>query len=291
MKVIPFKIPKPSKELIRYQVDCQPYFYDKLHQHPEIQLSCILEGEGKLIVGDYIGRFGPGDIFLLGQNVPHVFRSDEVHYQPNEARQSHSIIVFFDLRAFGEAFWAAEELHEVKEFFEQLNGCYRVDVAEQEKFVEQVRQLHHKNKLEKVVGALQLVDALMHQATLQRLNLADQMHNLSEREGKRMEQVLQFLVEESHRQLTLEEVASVANMSREAFCRFFKERTRKTLVTFLNELRLSNACQALLHSDQTIASIAFTCGFTNLSHFNRVFMKTIGITPREFRRQATVNKV
>lgn len=291
MKVIPFKIPKPSKELIRYQVDRQPYFYDKLHQHPEIQLSCILEGEGKLIVGDYIGRFGPGDIFLLGQNVPHVFRSDDVYYQPDEARQCHSIILFFDLRAFGEAFWASEEMQEVKEFFEQQNGCYRVSMAAQDSFVEQVRQLQHKSKLEKVVCALQLVDMLMHQATLQRLNLADQMHNLSEREGKRMEQVLQFLVEESHRPLTLEEVASVANMSREAFCRFFKERTRKTLVTFLNELRLSNACQALLHSDQTIASIAFTCGFANLSHFNRIFIKTIGITPREFRRQATVTKV
>ncbi|SIT75763.1 AraC family transcriptional regulator [Pontibacter indicus] len=291
MKVIPFKIPKPSKELIRYQVDRQPYFYDKLHQHPEIQLSCILEGEGKLIVGDYIGRFGPGDIFLLGQNVPHVFRSDDVYYQPEEARQCHSIILFFDLRAFGEAFWASEEMQEVKEFFEQQNGCYRVSLEAQEHFVEQVRQLQHKSKLEKVVSALQLVDMLMHQATLQRLNLADQMHNLSEREGKRMEQVLEFLVEESHRQLTLEEVASVANMSREAFCRFFKERTRKTLVTFLNELRLSNACQALLHSDQTIASIAFTCGFANLSHFNRVFIKTIGITPREFRRQASVTKV
>ncbi|WP_266206215.1 AraC family transcriptional regulator [Pontibacter kalidii] len=291
MKVIPFKIPKPSKELIRYQVDCQPYFYDKLHQHPEIQLSCILEGEGKLIVGDYIGRFGPGDIFLLGQNVPHVFRSDDAYYQHDEARQSHSIILFFDLRAFGEAFWAAEEMQEVKEFFEQLSGCYKVCLAEPDNFVEQVRQLHHRHHLSKVVGALQLVDELMHKAALQRLNLADQMHNLSEREGKRMEQVLQFLVDESHRQLTLEEVASVANMSREAFCRFFKERTRKTLVTFLNELRLSNACQALLHSDQTIASIAFTCGFANLSHFNRVFIKTIGTTPRNFRRQATTNKV
>ncbi|GGG27994.1 AraC family transcriptional regulator [Pontibacter amylolyticus] len=291
MKVIPFKIPKPSKELIRYQVDCQPYFYDKLHQHPEIQLSCILEGEGKLIVGDYIGRFGPGDIFLLGQNVPHVFRSDDLYYQPGETSQSHSIILFFDLRAFGEAFWAAEEMQEVKEFFEQMNGCYRVNLTAPDSFREQVRQLQHKQNLEKVVSALQLVNVLMHQATLQRLNLADQMHNLSEREGKRMEQVLEFLVEESHRTLTLEEVASVANMSREAFCRFFKERTRKTLVTFLNELRLSNACQALLHSDQTIASIAFTCGFANLSHFNRVFVKTIGITPREFRRQATVNKV
>jgi AraC-like DNA-binding protein len=291
MKVIPFKIPKSSKELIRYQVDHQPYFYDKLHQHPEIQLSCILAGEGKLIVGDYIGRFGPGDIFLLGRNVPHVFRSDDVHYHPASDRKSHSIIVFFDLHAFGAEFWAAEELQETKDFFEHLSGCYRVNAADQETFIARVRQLQHKEKLEKVLGALQLVDVLMRQTTLQRLNLADQMHDLSEREGKRMEQVVQFLVEESHRQLSLEEVASVANMSREAFCRFFKERTRKTLVSFLNELRVSNACHALLHTDQTIAGIAFASGFANLSHFNRVFSKTIGTTPREFRRQAKAKEV
>lgn len=286
MKVIPFKIPKSSKELIRYQVDQQPYFYDKLHQHPEIQLSCILSGEGKLIVGDYIGRFGPGDIFLLGRNVPHVFRSDDAYYQPDSDKQSHSIIVFFDLHAFGGKFWAAEELQEAKDFFEQLNGCYKVSVADQDAFTQQVIQLKQKESLEKVLSALQLVNILMQQATLERLNLADQMHNLSEREGKRMEQVVQFLVEECHRSLTLEEVASIANMSREAFCRFFKERTRKTLVTFINELRVSNACHALLHTDQTIAGIAFSCGFANLSHFNRVFLKTLGTTPRQFRRQA-----
>ncbi len=291
MKVIPFKIPKSSKELIRYQVDHQPYFYDKLHQHPEIQLSCIIAGEGKLIVGDYIGRFEPGDIFLLGRNVPHVFRSDDAYYQGESNKKSHGIIVFFDLNAFGGKFWAAEELQEVKEFFENLNGCYKVNVSDPDAFIRQVIRLRQKEKLEKVLGALQLVDVLMRQANLQRLTLDDQMHNLSEREGKRMEQVVQFLVEQSHRQLSLEEVASVANMSREAFCRFFKERTRKTLVTFLNELRVSNACHALLHTDQTIAGIAFSFGFSNLSHFNRVFLKTLGSTPRQFRKQVSVQKV
>lgn len=291
MKVVPFKIPKSSKELIRYQVDRQPYFYDKLHQHPEIQLSYVLEGEGKLIVGNYIGRFGPGDVFLLGQNVAHVFRSDDVYYEPSTNLQSHAIVVFFDLSAFGKEFWAAEELAEAKAFFEQLSGCYSVKAVKQESLIEQVRKLQHKTKLGKVLGALQLVDMLMHHATLQRLNRDDQMYNLSEREGKRMEQIVRFLVDESHRQLSLEEVASIANLSREAFCRFFKERTRKTLVSYLNELRVHNACHALEHTDQTIASIAFSCGFANLSQFNRVFLKLSGITPRQYRRQVTINKV
>lgn len=291
MKVVPFKIPKSSKELIRYQVDQQPYFYDKLHQHPEIQLSCILKGEGKLIVGDYIGRFEPGDVFLIGQNVPHVFRSDDAFYEQDSSRQSHAVIVFFDLNAFGNEFWAAEELEEVKKFFEQLNGCYKVKPVEKALFFEQVNKLQHINKLEKVLCALQLVFMLMYQTTIQRLNLTDQMYDLSEREGKRMEQIVKFLVDESHRQLTLDEVASVANMSREAFCRFFRERTRKTLVTYLNELRVSNACHALQHSDQTIASIAFSCGFANLSHFNRVFLKVSGVTPRQYRQQTYLNKV
>lgn len=283
MKVIPFKIPKSSKEFIHYQVDCQPYFYDKLHQHPEIQLSCILEGEGRLIVGDYIGRYKPGDLFLLGHNVSHVLRSDDVYYEPDTAKRSHAISVYFDLQAFGGGFFAVEELQETQSFLERLNGCYSIRDVETENIIKQMRELQHKANLEKMLGALQLIDILMRKASLKRLNLTDQMRNLSEQEGKRMQQVMEFLVEQSHRQITLEEAAGVASMSREAFCRFFKERTRKTYVAYLNKLRVSNACHRLLHTDQTVASVAAATGFSNLSHFNRVFVKAVGRTPRAYR--------
>ena len=283
-KVIPFKIPKSSKEFVRFQEDRVPYFYDKLHQHPEIQLSCILQGEGKLIAGDYLGRFRPGDIFLLGRDVPHVFRCDKVYYDAENDLECHDLIVFFDTDALGRKFWEAEELQDVRSFFEKLRGCYQVQDIDYTSFASQVTQLKTQTGLDKMLAGLQLLRVLLQEARLERLNLDDRMQDLSEREGRRMDQVLQFLMENSHRAIPLEEAAAVANLSREAFCRFFKERTRKTFTAFLNEVRIGNACQMLLKEDATIASVAFGAGFSNLSHFNRVFKFQTGCSPKVYRQ-------
>ena len=284
MKVIPFKIPKPSQDFIRYQVDDQPYFYDKLHQHPELQLSLVLAGEGRLIGGDYIGRFAPGDVFLLGHDVPHVFRSDAQYYAPGAAARSHAVFVFIDLKALSGGLHDLTELQEAKRFCEQLTGCYQVQGPAQAAIAQLVQALPGAAGLGRLLGVLHIIEQLMRPDALHCLSVADQMRNLSEREVKRLQQVLDFLMAQSHRAIALEEVAAVANMSREAFCRFFKERTRKTYVRYLNELRLTNACQLLLHTNQTVASIAFACGFANLSHFNRVFAAIVGTTPRAYRR-------
>ena len=285
MKVIPFKIPKPGQDFIRYQIDDQPSFYDKLHQHPEMQLSLVLEGEGRLIGGDYIGRFAPGDVFLLGHDVPHVFRSDEKYFAPGApALRSHAVFVFLDFKALSGGLHDITELQEVKRFGEQLTGCYRVQGPAQAAITQQVQALGAETGLGRLLGVLHIIEQLMRPDALHCLSVADQMRNLSEREVKRLEQVLNFLMTHSHRAIALEEVAAVANMSREAFCRFFKERTRKTYVRYLHELRLTNACQLLLHTNQTVASIAFACGFANLSHFNRVFAAIVGTTPRAYRR-------
>ena len=282
MKVIPFKIPKASQDFIRYQVDDQPYFYDKLHQHPELQLSLVLEGEGRLVGGDYIGRFAPGDMFLLGHDVPHVFRSDEQYYAPGQKARSHAVFVFIDLKALSGGLDALTELQEVKRFCEQLTGCYQVQGPAQAEITRLVQALQQATGLGRLLGVLHIIEQLMRPEALRCLSMADQMRNLSEREVKRLERVLDFLMAQSHRAIALDEVAAVANMSREAFCRFFKERTRKTYVRYLQELRMTNACQLLLHTDQTVASVAYA--FANVSHFNRVFVRLMGKTPRDYQR-------
>ncbi len=283
MKVIPFKIPKSTEDFIRYQVDNQAYFYDKLHQHPEIQLSYVLEGHGKLIGSDYIGLYQPGDLFLLGHHVPHVFRSHQEYYAERTELRSHAVALFFDQEVFTKGLYSIKELQEVRRFFEHLTGCYQVQEAVRPAIVERLLALPRTSNLERVLAVLHIVQLLMRPGALHSLHVTDHMRALTEREGKRMERVVSFLMEQSHRPITLGEVASVANMSREAFCRFFKERTCKTYVHYLNELRITNVCRLLLHTEHTVAGAAYACGFANLSHFNRVFFNIVGKTPREYR--------
>ncbi len=95
MKSIPFKIPKTPKDSFLLQTDDVPYFYDKLHQHPEVQLTLIHKSEGTLIAGDHIGHFFADDVYLIGSNLPHVFKSEAYNYQ-NAAPAAYSTSVFFD---------------------------------------------------------------------------------------------------------------------------------------------------------------------------------------------------
>lgn len=282
MKVFPFKIPKPENELVRHQVDQVSHFYDKLHQHPELQLTVILKGEGSLIVGDYIGRFAPGEIYLMGSNVPHVFRNDERYYQGHSTRQAHSESLFYDLDLFETRLAGIYEFEGLAERLRSLDGCYRIRgrAAFIRSSIIKMRQL---KGLQKIIRSFEVLDLIVEGDLPERLNSHGSIRNYSAREGKRMENVMRFLMEQSHRPITLAEVADVASMNKEAFCRFFKERTRKTLTEFLNEVRITRACQLLCNKDLTIMQVANEAGIPNLSYFNRVFRKTKGMTPKEFR--------
>src|SRR5436190_1527217 len=116
MKILPFKIPKTSQESFRLQEDHETHFYDYLHQHPEVQLTLILSSEGKVIVGDFIGTFKPGDIFLIGPNLPHVFRNDSKYYDTSSGLQAHSLTIFFEWQSFGDKFLSMPELSQLHEF-------------------------------------------------------------------------------------------------------------------------------------------------------------------------------
>jgi AraC-like DNA-binding protein len=99
-----------------------------------------------------------------------------------------------------------------------------------------------------------------------------------------MKDVIQYCFEHYTKSISLAEVASVAVMSNEAFCRYFKRHTSKSFISFLNEIRVVNAGKMILHTDMPIKEIAWSVGFNNITHFNRVFKQLNGVTPKEYRK-------
>jgi AraC-like DNA-binding protein len=286
MKVVAFKVPKNEREAFRLQVDDMPHLYDKLHQHPEIQITLVEESAGTLIAGDYVGRFAPGDIFILGSNLPHVFKNEAIYYQQPDVAKARAISVFFDAGSWGKEFWLLTETQHLKEFIRQTKRGFQVGGSLKEAATPLIRKLLFSKDLQRLIYLLELM-ALFHlrKAELQYLSLYERNDEMRTEEGERMNNIIQFTLNESGRFISLKEIASVANMTREAFCRYFKERTRKTYVSFLNEIRISNACRLLMDPQQTKASIAYEVGFNNLSHFNRVFKKVMGKTPSEYQME------
>jgi AraC-like DNA-binding protein len=284
-KVISFQIPKSQKEFVRYQEDVGDHFYDKLHQHPQWQLTLIKSGKGQFLSGDYVGRFQAGDVFLVGENIPHVFRSDPEYFEGKTNLGSFGQTVFFDFQALGNALVEIEDLQELRKFHERAGTCFRVMGKTRERVVDIFQGFGQSWGLNRLSLAFELLDLVKHDsADLLSLHQNPIPLSLSERDGNRMDQVIQLMLQERHRPISLQEVAEKANMSKEAFCRFFKLRTRKTFTQYLQQLRINEAQKLLIETDLSISTIAFQVGFENLSYFNRAFKSILGITPREFRK-------
>lgn len=281
MKVIPFQIPRSGNSSINIQVETVPHLYNHLHQHPEIQVTLISQSSGTLIAGDYVGRFEAGDVFVIGSNQPHVFRNDAVFFR--KKRIAVSITLFFDENTLGKEFWLQAELASLQPFFSNSQFGYRVQGSKQLEMQSLLISLKDATGLKKLSLFIQLLHLLNSERELVSLSKTHPQRTIKSFDGSRLNRIIAYTFKESHRSLMLDEIAGIANMTVEAFCKYFKTRTGKTYISFLNEIRISNACKFLLLEDKTITEICYESGFSNLSNFNRVFKKITGKTPKEYR--------
>ena len=285
-RVVAFNVPQTEHEIVRVQRDEVPYFYDQLHQHPEIQIMLIESGEGTLIAGDYVGRFKPGEVYVIGSGQPHVFRCDQSYYKQKLGARSTSL--YFNEKYFGKELWSANEMNAVREFAEASRQGIQFPPETADSLAVTVHQISSQEGLLRLISFFILLNLLTTSAGRKKLALLP--GRLHENEEGRMNSILEFTFHESQRKIYLTEVAQIANLSVEAFCRYFKLHTRKTYINFLNEVRVSHACEQLIRHDLSVEQICFKAGFSNVSNFNRIFKRITHKTPLGFRRQLSFGK-
>ena len=279
MKALPFTVPKPKKDALILQEDKQLLFYELLHQHEEIQISLIKKGSGALVVSDTINTFKEDEIVILGSNIPHVFKSNK----ENEG-VSHMLTIFFKKDSFGTSFFETEELLRLNSFFEKSIQGFKIDKVSKEQ-IDLFEQLFKVSKLERFILFLKLLKILNESAyvSLSTFNLTKK---LSDTEGNRMGRIYNYTINHFREKITLAEIALEAAMTPQAFCRFFKKRTRKTYIEFLNEIRIEEACNLLKnYPEMSIIEISEASGFSNVSNFHRKFKRLKGVRPLMFQKQ------
>jgi AraC-like DNA-binding protein/quercetin dioxygenase-like cupin family protein len=277
VKVLPFKIPKPEHNALVFQVDNDSAFYDKLHQHEEIQISLIVEGEGTLIVGDTINSYKKGDVLAIGSNLPHVFKSDL-----KVSKTSHMLTLFFTKSSFGSDFFNLEEMKELQPFFLRSKHGFKV-ISENSTIENLFFKIEKVSKISQFIILLQL---LKHCLEANYSSLSSFIYNkkYSDNEGNRMRSVFEYTMNNFTKNITLDAISEVANMTKNAFCKYFKKRTNKTYIQFLTELRIEHACKLLTKNTEiAITEIAELSGYNNISNFNRQFQAYKKQSPSEFR--------
>jgi len=251
------------------------------HYHEEYELHLITETSGKVFVGDYIGRFKPGNLVLTGPRLPHNWISTEIAEGGVEIRDR--VLQFPDepLRQ------ASELIPELREAFPLLerakhgiefNGMS--DIAN-----ESMDRILQSSGLERFSIFLRLLSKLsQHQdyrllssVQLQSFDDDASLHQISE--------VVDYMTANYATPFTMSEIAERIGMTESRFSRYFRRATGNTFTDFVNHLRINRACQLLMETEQYISTICYNVGFNNVANFNRRFMEIKGMTPSEFRKQ------
>lgn len=278
MKVFPFKIPKPKEEALIYQEDREIVFYGKLHQHEEIQISYIANGEGNILVGDTITGYQKGNVVVLGSNLPHVFRSEI-----NTGETSVMMTLFFTTNSFGNNFFDLPEFKTLEPFFAAIKNGFKVEQISQ-KTADQFKKLRNASEFDRFLIFFKIIKSICH---YERIALSNFIYDkpFTDREGKRMQLVFDYVMTNYQRDISLEEIASLSNMTKNAFCRYFKLRTNKTFFQFLIDIRIERASKLLLKNRElSVIEIAELCGFNNISNFNRKFKELKKLSPLQYRK-------
>ncbi len=287
MKPLLFRIPKTETESFRVQIDDLPYFYDTLHFHPEWQITLMLESTGTQFVGDNVARFQAYDIYFLGSNLPHVFRNDAEYY--SSSMRAHSISIYFRGDILGENFFDIPETLHLKSLLTEASRGFRIRNVEANKLTALIESITHKKGFDKLLTFLEILNAISVSPHKEFLSSIAYQSTQKEADNQRINDVFEFLMRNYERDVSLDEVAGIANMTPNAFCRFFKLRTRKTFSAFLNDIRIGHACRMLQSGDNSVLEVCYANGFNNVSNFNRQFKNRTKMTPSVYLKKYDSN--
>ncbi len=256
----------------------KPKFDFFWHYHPEYELTLIINGSGRRLVGDSNENFESGDLVLIGPGIPHTWVNNRSINGKSEA-----IVIQFS-EHFIERFSGLEELFELNKLLTLSKQGISINGKKTEGVKEQIKLLPTKTGLEKIISLLQILNNI---SNFKSTTLASSFYYpLKGKENtNRINKVCQFVQKHATEPLTINKAASLINLSPSAFCKFFKRITGTTFSDYVNDIRIANVCCELMETDKQIAEIAFGNGFETLSYFNKVFLKKKKFTPSSYRNQ------
>lgn len=255
------------------------------HYHPQLELHCVVRGEGVRFIGDAINNFSPGEIILLGENLPHNWQTSEAYFRENPNAHFEAVVIHFLPTWLGEGFLHLSEALPITKLYERA----RWGLLIRGKLAETIQPLMNAaveaTPLNRVAILLTILTHLAQSDSMEILASTYTFHQSNELETDRLNKVCEFTLANYTRDISLEEIAAIANLSVTSFCRYFKMMTRKTYSQFLIEVRISYACRALIDDRQSIEIICYENGFNNLSNFYRQFKKVRGVSPLAYKRK------
>ncbi len=264
--------------------DTVPYANNRWHYHREIELIHFEKGWGTQFVGDSIRNFAPGDVVLIGSNLPHYWSFDSSHFDADDRKEADVRVAHFNDDFWGVGFLDLPENANIKSLLQAakqgmvVHGTARIVV---QKLLEELLTTEGTKRIILLIEAL---TAIAHSKNVDLLSSVGFNPHFQQGEKDRINNIYDFALQHFKERIALEEVAEVAGMSSNAFCRYFKSRTGKTFSKFLIEIRVGHACKLLIENNMNVKQICYESGFHNFAGFHKYFKQITGKSPLNYQR-------
>jgi AraC-like DNA-binding protein len=244
-----------------------------------MELNLILNAPGaQRIVGDHIGEIEECELVCVGSNLAHGW------FMHNCTSTSiKEVTIQFHKDLFDDKFLKRNQLINIRNMFENTKRGVLFSKATINAMTPRLLALSRCSGFESILELLSIIHDLSISKDIKLLSDATFTVEKFSYNSRRIERVFEYMNNNFSKQITLTDVSKIANMPDASFSRFIKKRTGYSFVDSLTEIRLGHVSRMLIDTTQSIAEVAFKCGFNNMANFNRTFKKKKGYTPKEFR--------
>ncbi|WP_036155577.1 AraC family transcriptional regulator [Maribacter forsetii] len=254
------------------------------HFHEELELVYIIKSTGTRFVGDSIEKFEAGEVILIGKNVPHMWLNDKVYFDKHSTLTAQAVSIHFKDNFVGKEFLSLPEMQPISHLLTKASqGIKFPNVTDTIK--NELKNLHSLDSAIKITRIIEILIKLEQSQNYTLLSSNGFINTFHQTENKRLNIIYEYVYQNFHTPISSKDVAELANMNASSFSRFFKSTHRKPFTRFLNEIRIGFACKMLLENKESITSIAYACGFGNISNFNRQFKIIKKESPSSFLSQ------
>jgi len=283
MKLILKNSDNPANEKVNITKKVIPCLDSSWHYHSEYELLYISKSTGVRFVGDSVSQFSPGDLVLVGPYLPHLWRNDPSYYKDGESTKVKTIIIKFTKDFMGEGTLNMPEFSDIYHLLDQSKYGITFDKAVSDQLSQDLINIIDLPPAGQMIKLMELLHILSMTDKKGLLSATD-MRQYTTENSERLDTVLKFISDNYANYINLQDVADVACMTTNSFCRFFKKMTHKSFTQFLNEVRIKNASRILVQEDYPVSEICYMVGYKSITNFNMQFKQIMGVTPKDYRQ-------
>jgi len=277
------RVRKPQDLSFGCHIRDEEKFDFQWHYHPEYELTLILSGSGKRYVGDNIFAYSQGDLVLIGPSLPHSWKS--VSTDTGKSARNKAVVVQFSKDFMGRDFFDHPEMADIKHLLKDSRWGTKFIFNKPADLHNKIVAIASLSGFQRLLKFLEVLDLLSKCQKRQTLSTPFFAEPQSQVEQKRIEKIFNYIHNNYTGNISLAQIASSVHMSPSNFSQYFKKIAGRSFITYLNDIKISKACELLANTGKTVTEICYDCGFNNLSNFNRQFLKRKGASPRQYRKE------